>query len=60
MELGRIAPGEDCIVERNLCPHVDFYSGIIYQGMGLPVEIFPVRFATPRTVGWLAHWEDRG
>ena len=37
---------------------MDFYSGIIYQGMGLPVEIFPVRFATPRTVGWLAHWEE--
>jgi len=48
------------IVERNLYPHVDFYSGIIYQAMGFPVGLFPARFTIPRTVGWLAQWEDRG
>ncbi len=41
---------------RNLYPNVDFYSGIIYQAMGFPVELFPVLFAIPRTSGWLAHW----
>ena len=37
---------------------VDFYSGIIYQAMGFPVELFPVLFAIPRTVGWLAQWQE--
>jgi citrate synthase len=45
-------------VERNLYPNVDFYSGIIYQAMGFPVEMFPVLFAIPRTVGWLAQWQE--
>ena len=39
-------------------PNVDFYSGIIYQAMGFPVDIFPVLFAIPRTVGWIAQWEE--
>ncbi len=39
-------------------PNVDFYSGIIYQAMGFPVEMFPVLFAIPRTAGWLAQWEE--
>ncbi len=58
LELERIALNEDFFVERNLYPNVDFYSGIIYQAMGFPVELFPVMFAIPRTVGWLAQWQE--
>ena len=43
---------------RKLYPNVDFYSGLIYQAMGFPVEMFPVLFAIPRTAGWLAQWEE--
>ena len=58
IELEGIALNEDFFVERNLYPNVDFYSGLIYQAMGFPVEMFPVLFAIPRTVGWLAQWEE--
>jgi citrate synthase len=58
LELERIALEEDYFIERNLYPNVDFYSGIIYQAMGFPMEMFPVLFAIPRTVGWLAQWEE--
>ena len=58
LELERIALSESYFVERNLYPNVDFYSGIIYQAMGFPVEMFPVLFAIPRTVGWLAQWQE--
>jgi citrate synthase len=58
LELERIALNEDYFVERNLYPNVDFYSGIIYQAMGFPVEMFPVLFAIPRAAGWLAQWEE--
>jgi citrate synthase len=58
LELERIALEEDYFVERNLYPNVDFYSGIIYQAMGFPVEMFPVLFAIPRTVGWLCQWQE--
>ncbi|MEX2465359.1 MAG: citrate synthase [Gemmatimonadota bacterium] len=58
LELEKIALNEDFFVERNLYPNVDFYSGIIYQAMGFPVEMFPVLFAIPRAVGWLAQWEE--
>jgi len=58
LELEEIALNEDYFVERNLYPNVDFYSGIIYQAMGFPVEMFPVLFAIPRTVGWLAQWQE--
>jgi citrate synthase len=58
LELEKIALNEDFFVERNLYPNVDFYSGIIYQAMGFPVELFPVLFAIPRTVGWLAQWQE--
>ncbi len=58
LELEKIALNEDYFVERNLYPNVDFYSGIIYQAMGFPVEMFPVLFAIPRTVGWLAQWQE--
>ena len=43
---------------RKLYPNVDFYSGLIYQAMGFPMEMFPVLFAIPRTVGWVAQWEE--
>jgi len=58
LELETIALNEEYFVERNLYPNVDFYSGIIYQAMGFPVELFPVMFAIPRTVGWLAQWQE--
>ena len=45
-------------IERNLFPNIDFYSGIIYQAAGFPVEMFPVLFAIPRTVGWMAQWRE--
>jgi citrate synthase len=41
-----------------LYPNVDFYSGLIYQALGFPIEMFTVLFAIPRTVGWLAHWQE--
>lgn len=58
LELERIALEDDYFVKRKLYPNVDFYSGIIYQAMGLPIKMFPVMFAIPRTVGWLAQWEE--
>jgi citrate synthase len=58
LELERIALEDDYFVTRRLYPNVDFYSGIIYQAMGFPVEMFPVLFAIPRTSGWLAQWEE--
>jgi citrate synthase len=56
LELERIALEDDYFVKRQLYPNVDFYSGLIYQAMGFPVEMFPVLFAIPRTSGWLAQW----
>ncbi len=58
VELERIALEDDYFVSRNLYPNVDFYSGIIYQAMGFPTAMFPVLFAIPRTVGWLAQWQE--
>jgi citrate synthase len=58
LELERIALEDEYFVSRKLYPNVDFYSGIIYQAMSLPVEMFPVLFAIPRTSGWLAQWEE--
>ncbi|MGE5314161.1 MAG: citrate synthase [Acidobacteriota bacterium] len=58
LELERIALEDDYFVSRKLYPNVDFYSGLIYQAMGFPVDIFPVLFAIPRTAGWLAHWQE--
>ncbi len=57
-ELERIALQDDYFVKRKLYPNVDFYSGLIYQAMGFPLEIFTVLFAIPRTAGWLAHWSE--
>ncbi len=58
LELERIALDDDYFVGRKLYPNVDFYSGIIYQALGLPTTMFTVMFAIPRTVGWLAQWRE--
>ncbi len=58
LELERIALEDDYFVSRKLYPNVDFYSGLIYQAMGFPVDMFPVLFAIPRTAGWLAQWDE--
>jgi citrate synthase len=58
LELERIALQDDYFVSRKLYPNVDFYSGIIYQAMALPVDVFPVLFAIGRMPGWLAQWEE--
>jgi len=58
LELERIALEDDYFISRKLYPNVDVYSGLIYQAMKLPTAIFPVMFAIPRTVGWLAQWVE--
>jgi citrate synthase len=58
LELERIALEDEYFVKRKLYPNVDFYSGIIYQAMRFPVDMFPVLFAIPRTSGWLAQWVE--
>jgi citrate synthase len=58
LELERIALQDEYFVKRRLYPNVDFYSGIIYQALGFQPEMFTVLFAIPRTVGWLAQWEE--
>jgi len=58
LELEKIALEDDYFIKRKLYPNVDFYSGLIYQSMGLPVDMFPVMFAIPRTSGWVAQWEE--
>jgi len=58
LELERIALEDDYFVSRKLYPNVDFYSGIIYQAMRFPVDMFPVLFAIARTSGWLAQWAE--
>jgi len=58
LELERIALEDDYFVKRKLYPNVDFYSGIMYQAMGFPPEMFTVLFAIPRTAGWLAQWQE--
>jgi len=58
LELERIALEDEYFIKRKLYPNVDFYSGLIYQAMGFPVDMFPVLFAIPRTSGWLSQWEE--
>ncbi|MFH1018500.1 MAG: citrate synthase [Pseudomonadota bacterium] len=58
LELEKIALNDDYFVSRKLYPNVDFYSGLIYQALQIPVAMFPVMFAIPRTSGWLAQWEE--
>ena len=58
LELEKIALNDEFFVSRKLYPNVDFYSGLIYQSIGFPVEFFPVLFAIPRAAGWLAQWQE--
>ncbi len=58
LELERIALSDEYFIERKLYPNVDFYSGIIYQAMGFPTDMFPVLFALGRASGWLAQWVE--
>jgi citrate synthase len=58
LELEKIALEDEYFVKRKLYPNVDFYSGLIYQAMGFPTDMFVVLFALPRTAGWMAQWEE--
>jgi citrate synthase len=58
LELEKIALNDSFFVDRKLYPNVDFYSGLIYQSIGFPVDFFPVLFAIPRASGWLAQWQE--
>jgi len=58
LKLEETALSDPYFADRKLYPNVDFYSGLIYQAMGFPVSMFTVLFAIPRTVGWLAHWQE--
>jgi citrate synthase len=56
--LEEVALHDAYFIEKNLYPNVDFYSGIIYQALGIPTSMFTVMFAIARTVGWVAHWRE--
>src|SRR5205823_7138679 len=56
LELERIALEDDYFIKRKLYPNVDFYSGLIYEALQMPVGMFTVLFAIPRTSGWIAQW----
>jgi citrate synthase len=56
LELEKVALADKWFVDRKLYPNVDFYSGLIYNAMGFPTDMFPVLFTIPRAAGWLAHW----
>merc|ERR1711959_113242 len=56
--LEKHALSDPYFIKRKLYPNVDFYSGIIYKALGFPTDFFPVLFAIPRSVGWLAHWNE--
>ncbi|MGB0113880.1 MAG: citrate synthase [Ilumatobacteraceae bacterium] len=58
LKLEEAALSDPYFIDRKLYPNVDFYSGLIYQAMGFPVEMFTVLFAIPRMSGWLAHWQE--
>jgi citrate synthase len=58
LKLEEIALQDEYFISRRLYPNVDFYSGLIYQAMGFPIEMFPVMFAIPRTSGWMTHWQE--
>ena len=58
LKLEEVALSDEYFTSRKLYPNVDFYSGLIYQAMGFPMDMFTVLFAIPRTVGWLAHWQE--
>ena len=59
VELEKIALNDEYFVKRKLYPNVDFYSGLIYEALNFPTEMFTVLFAVPRTAGWIAHWEEQ-
>jgi citrate synthase len=59
LKLEEVALKDEYFTSRKLYPNVDFYSGLIYQALGFPIEMFTVLFAIPRTAGWLAHWEEQ-
>ena len=56
LELEKTALEDEYFIDRKLYPNVDFYSGLIYEALGMPVAMFPVMFAIPRTSGWIAQW----
>jgi citrate synthase len=58
LKLEEVALADPYFIDRKLYPNVDFYSGLIYQALGFPVDMFTVLFAIPRMVGWLAHWDE--
>ena len=58
LKLEETALEDPYFIDRKLYPNVDFYSGLIYQAMGFPVDMFTVLFAIPRMSGWLAHWDE--
>jgi citrate synthase len=58
LKLEEVALNDEYLISRKLYPNVDFYSGLIYQALGFPPEMFTVLFAIPRTVGWLAHMSE--
>jgi len=58
LKLEEVALSDEYFISRKLYPNVDFYSGLIYQAMGFPTEMFTVLFAIPRTAGWMAHWQE--
>jgi citrate synthase len=58
LELEKVALSDDYFIKRKLYPNVDFYSGLIYQAMGFPMDIFTVLFAIPRMSGWLSQWQE--
>ena len=58
MKLEEVALNDPYFIDRNLYPNVDFYSGLIYEAMGFPMDMFTVLFAIGRTPGWLAHWQE--
>ena len=58
LKLEEVALSDPYFIDRKLYPNVDFYTGLIYQAMGFPLEMFTVLFAIPRTAGWLAHFKE--
>ena len=58
LKLEEVALADDYFISRRLYPNVDFYSGLIYQALGFPTNMFTVLFAIGRTPGWLAHWNE--
>ena len=58
MELEEIALNDEYFIERKLFPNVDFYSGVIYKAIGIPVNMFTVMFAMGRMPGWIAQWQE--